>query len=64
MTSEYTFVTAERQNVLRRRIQQKLVNAAGKDWEAAIVYSPISIAGARDGSSTLDNALGQTSALQ
>ena len=30
MTGEYTFVTAERQNELTRRIQEKLADAAGK----------------------------------
>lgn len=30
VTGEYTFVTAERQNELTRRIQEKLADAAGK----------------------------------
>lgn len=33
MTGEYTFVTAERQNELTRRIQQKLAVAAQKPDE-------------------------------
>ena len=40
MTGEYTFVTAERQNELTRRIQQKLSVAAKKPELSAVVPSP------------------------
>ena len=40
MTGEYTFVTAERQNELTRRIQQKLSVAAKKPKLSAVVPSP------------------------
>src|SRR5437868_2817759 len=63
MTSEYTFVTAERQNDLTRRIQQKLGAAARKNWDDTIVDSPISIAGTLDGSSTLQGPSRPTSAV-
>jgi hypothetical protein len=46
MTGEYTFVTAERQNELTRRIQQKLRDAAGKNGKVRIVESPVPISGA------------------
>jgi integrase len=63
MTGEYTFVTAERQNELTRRIQQKLGEAAGKNGKEKIVQSPVSISGATDASSGLV-VLPQTATVQ
>ena len=40
MTGEYTFVTAERQNELTRRIQQKL-SVAAKKTEVNAVVPPV-----------------------
>ena len=40
MTSEYTFVTAERQNELTRRIQAKLASAAKQDGSRCVAEAP------------------------
>jgi len=40
MTGEYTFVTAERQNELTRRIQERLSVAAKKPELSAVVPAP------------------------
>jgi hypothetical protein len=64
MTGEYTFVTAERQNELTRRIQQKLRDVAGKNGKEKIVESPVSISGAPDASSRLEGAVEQTATGQ
>jgi integrase len=55
MTGEYTFVSPERQNELTRRIQQKLVEAAGKNGKENILQSPVPISGAADPSSGLEH---------
>jgi integrase len=64
MTGEYTFVTPERQNELTRRIQQKLAKAAGKNGKLRIVESPVSISGALDASSGLEDVVPQTPTVQ
>ena len=46
MTGEYTFVTAERQNELTRRIQQKLA-AAGQNTAPAASVPPSDLAAAK-----------------
>jgi integrase len=64
-TGEYTFVTAERQNELTRRIQQKLRDAAGKNGKLRIVESPVRMSAAPvvedvssiDGNRTIHNTL-------
>jgi hypothetical protein len=64
MTGKYTFVTAERQNELTRRIQQKLRDAADKNGKVRIVESPVSISGAPDASSGLHDVLPPTAIVQ
>jgi hypothetical protein len=56
MTGEYTFVTAERQNELTRRIQQKLRDAAGNNEKVRIMELPVSIS-APDASSVLKHVV-------
>jgi integrase len=63
MTSEYTFVTPERQNELTCRIQQKLAMAARKNGEQ-ILKSRDSVSGAPDASANLADALPATPAIQ
>jgi integrase len=57
ITAQYTCVSAERQNELTRRIQQKLVAAAGKNGKERIPESPISVSGSPDASSTMEHVL-------
>jgi hypothetical protein len=64
MAGEYTFVSAERQNELTRRIQQKLRDAAGKNGKLAIVESPVPISGSADTSSVLEDVLPPRATVQ
>lgn len=64
MTGEYTFVTAERQNELTRRIQQKLEEAAIQKGEERILDSPVSTSGVPNASSSLEDASLATSIVQ
>jgi integrase len=57
MTAQYTCVSADRQNELTRRIQQKLVEAAGKSGKQRTGESPIPISGSPDASSTIQHVL-------
>jgi integrase len=63
MTGEYTFVTAERQNELTRRIQQKLTEAA-KKTEANTLDLLRGVSVAPDASANLANTLPATPAVQ
>jgi integrase len=63
MTGEYTFVTAERQNELTRRIQQKLTEAASKaDTSCPRPFQ--SVSAAEDASADLAGASPATSLVQ
>jgi integrase len=57
MTAQYTCVSAERQNELTRRIQQKLKQAARKKCKDTGVDSPISTPATPDASPTLEHVL-------
>jgi hypothetical protein len=63
MTGEYTFVTAERQNELTRRIQQKLAAAAQKPDEK-VVGPPEPTAGTSDVFSILAETKAVTTIIQ
>jgi hypothetical protein len=54
MTGEYTFVSPERQNELTRRIQQKLVEAAGKNGKPTLLQPEVLMPGSPAASSMLD----------